>query len=142
MLFIRILLLIMFECIRILFLQIFQEYTLSYICVIFYRPRQSNIFTSVCHSAHGGGVCQTPPRQTPPLGRHPPPRADTPGTLGRHPQADTPRQMPHRQTSPWADTSRQTPPGKILPGQTPPRQNPLGSPPPRRGLLQMVCILL
>ena len=81
--------------------------------------RQGNIFTSVYHSVHGGGVYfsmhwgRHPPGQTPSPGRHPlldrhppgrhPPWADTPP--GRHlwadnPQADTPRQSPSPRQTP------------------------------------------
>ena len=58
---------------------------------------QGNVFTLVCHSAHGGGCLSptsredTPPRQTPPghtlpLGRHTPP----PGQTHPSPWAGTP----------------------------------------------------
>ena len=49
----------------------------------YYRLQRSSgkvmfLQLSVSHSVHRWGVFQTPPRQTPPLGRHPP--ADTPTT--------------------------------------------------------------
>ena len=58
-------------------------------CKVLFLPpatklRQGNVFTPVCHSVHRGGVCHTPPGQTPPaqcmLGYTPLPSAcwDTP----------------------------------------------------------------
>ena len=88
------------------------------------------IFTPVCDSVNGGclpegGVWDTPPRQTPPPGRHP---------LGRHPQADTPpgRHLPLSR-HPQADTPPgQTPLGQTPLADTPQADTPLGlSTPPR-----------
>ena len=93
---------------------------------------QGYVFTGVCHSVNGGGVClsacwdthplppppeqtlpqkETPPRADTPQSRHPP-GADTPWS--RHPLEQTPPQSRHppEQTPPGADTppSRHTSP--------------------------------
>ena len=66
--------------------------------LVFYRPQRSwgkVMFLHVSVILFTGGVCHTPPGQTP--------LADTPRQtppLGRHPRADPP----------WADTPWQTPP--------------------------------
>ena len=74
-----------------------------------YRPQRScgqgNIFTPVCHSVHGRGVCQgEPPRQgNPPLPGRTPPARETHPLPGRHTpcQGDTlPDQTPRDQTPP------------------------------------------
>ena len=67
------------------------------------------IFTGVCLSTRGGGVCHIqPPRADTSLGSHP---------LGRHPSGGDPlsRHTPLGRQPPWADT-----PGHTRPGQTPP----------------------
>ena len=46
------------------------------------KLRQCNVFTPVCHSVHGGGVCNTPLW------------ADPPGQTRLPSGADTPRQTP------------------------------------------------
>ena len=61
----------------------------------------------------GGGVSQHALGQTPPLGRHTPPRADNP--LGRHPS----RQTPHRYTPPPGQTPSHPPPATAADGTHP-----------------------
>ena len=111
---------------------------------------QGNIFTGVCQSFCSQGMCvcvsqhalgQTPPGQTPPLGRHPPPLCRHPPgqtpPLGRQPPGrHPPRQTPPRQTH--------TPAGQTLLADTPPCPVHAGIPPPphQQPLLQMVRILL
>ena len=106
--------------------------------------QQGYVFTGVGHSAHRGGVADTPledtPWQTPlwadtlPLGRHPPGRHLPPG---RHPVPQTlppdrhsPGQTPPWADTPWADTHCPVHIGIHL------------TPPPRRPLQRTVRILL
>ena len=103
--------------------------------VDYYRPQQScegYVFTGVCLSTGGGGVCLSACWDTtPPQGADTPLGADTPKS--RHPPgADTPREQTHppEQTPPQSRHPReQTPPRADLPEQTPPLG--VDTPPPR-----------
>ena len=76
---------------------------------------QSNVFTGVCDSVHGGGLPQCMLGYHPPRTRHTKPHP--PGADHHHPPGpDTPPPPPRsRPPPPGADPPDQTPPGKQTP---------------------------
>ena len=92
-------------------------YSLFHVSIFYYRPqsklREGYVFTGVCHSVNGGGVCIP---ACPPLGRYPPrARYTPPGT--RYTPPRTRYTPPRDQVHHPPPGTRYTPPG---PG-TPPR---------------------
>ena len=84
------------------------------------KLRQGNVFTPVCHSAHGGRVSASvhawihaPRKHTPQ--EHTPPRSTPPGSTSPLRNTPTPRSTP-----PWEAHPQEAPPlGSTPPGSTP-----------------------
>ena len=86
----------------------------THYCDTYYRPQRSCgkvmfLHLSVILSTGGGGCIPACTWATTPLGRHPPPQADTPCPPARHPRVDTPSgRHPPQQAATAADGTHPT----------------------------------